>query len=117
MCRLSVFVSALRESVSQPGGYSRYCAGALFAGHVARNFSLVFEFQKQQFVSLGGMMGASPEIEMLDADSLIPYANNTRTHSEDQVVQKYCDDRHNVYARCRVACPSTLAGTVSDRSR
>jgi len=32
-------------------------------------------------------MGARPEIEMLDADSLIPYANNTRTHSEDQVVQ------------------------------
>ncbi len=62
-------------------------------------------------------MGASPEIEMLDADSLIPYANNTRTHSEDQVVQKYCDDGHNVYARCRVGCPSTVAGTVSDRSR
>jgi DNA modification methylase len=33
------------------------------------------------------MMGARPEIEMLDADSLIPYANNTRTHSEDQVLQ------------------------------
>ena len=32
-------------------------------------------------------MGARPEIEMLDADKLIPYANNTRTHSEGQVVQ------------------------------
>ena len=32
-------------------------------------------------------MGARPQIEMLDADSLIPYANNTRTHSEDHVVQ------------------------------
>ena len=62
-------------------------------------------------------MGARPEIEMLDADSLIPYANNTRTHSEDQVVQKYCGEGQKVYARFRVACPSTLAGTVSDRSR
>ena len=27
------------------GGYSRYCADALFAGHVARNFPLVFELE------------------------------------------------------------------------
>jgi ParB family chromosome partitioning protein len=28
-----------------------------------------------------------PTVEMLDLDALIPYANNTRTHSEEQVAQ------------------------------
>ena len=34
------------------GGFSRYCADALFAGHVARSFSLVFDFQKHQCIAV-----------------------------------------------------------------
>lgn len=29
----------------------------------------------------------APQIEMLSVDALIPYANNTRTHSEEQIAQ------------------------------
>ena len=40
-------------------GYSRYCAAALFAGHVARNFSLVFEFQKHPVIAFRVGSGGS----------------------------------------------------------
>ncbi len=53
MCVGCRFSSAPFEKVSaSQGGYSRYCAGALFAGHVARNFPLVFDFEKHQYIAI-----------------------------------------------------------------
>ena len=51
-CRLS---PAPLEKVSAARGRQRYCAGALFAGHVARRFPLVFDFQKHQCVAFRGV--------------------------------------------------------------
>ena len=52
-CRFSP--APIEKVSATPGGLQRYCAGALFAGHVARNFSLVFDFEKHQYIAIRGV--------------------------------------------------------------